>query len=67
MYFFCAADQEQLDKEINNLRGELKTKFNHLNEIQGMQLFQNKKTKKEKLKQTFLIKRFTGCVAEGET
>uniref|UniRef100_A0A8C7XJV8 p53 and DNA damage-regulated protein 1 n=1 Tax=Oryzias sinensis TaxID=183150 RepID=A0A8C7XJV8_9TELE len=28
-------DQEQLDKEINNLRRELKTKFNHLNEIQG--------------------------------
>ncbi|XP_034023245.1 p53 and DNA damage-regulated protein 1 [Thalassophryne amazonica] len=28
-------DQEQLDKEINDLRKELKAKVNHLNEIQG--------------------------------
>ncbi|KAJ3602690.1 hypothetical protein NHX12_030439 [Muraenolepis orangiensis] len=27
-------DQEQLDKEINNLRKELKAKVNHLNVIQ---------------------------------
>uniref|UniRef100_UPI0037E9280F p53 and DNA damage-regulated protein 1 n=1 Tax=Semicossyphus pulcher TaxID=241346 RepID=UPI0037E9280F len=28
-------DQEQLDKEINDLRKGLKAKVNHLNEIQG--------------------------------
>ncbi|KAK0156375.1 p53 and DNA damage-regulated protein 1 [Merluccius polli] len=28
-------DQEQLDKEINDLRKELKAKINHLNEMQG--------------------------------
>ncbi|XP_068598925.1 p53 and DNA damage-regulated protein 1 isoform X1 [Brachionichthys hirsutus] len=28
-------DQEQLDKEINDLRKVLKAKVNHLNEIQG--------------------------------
>lgn len=28
-------DQEQLDKEINDLRKSLKAKVNHLNEIQG--------------------------------
>ncbi|XP_019942051.1 p53 and DNA damage-regulated protein 1 [Paralichthys olivaceus] len=28
-------DQEQLEKEINNLRNGLKTKVNHLNEMQG--------------------------------
>ncbi|XP_030231358.1 p53 and DNA damage-regulated protein 1 [Gadus morhua] len=28
-------DQEQLDKEINDLRKELKAKVNHLNVIQG--------------------------------
>lgn len=28
-------DQEQLDKEINNLRKELKVKVNQLNDIQG--------------------------------
>ncbi|XP_041639215.1 p53 and DNA damage-regulated protein 1 [Cheilinus undulatus] len=28
-------DQEQLDKEINDLRKALKAKVNHLNEIQG--------------------------------
>ncbi|XP_068450775.1 p53 and DNA damage-regulated protein 1 [Clinocottus analis] len=28
-------DQEQLDKEINELRTALKTKVNHLNEMQG--------------------------------
>lgn len=48
MYVSCAADQEQLDKEINNLRRELKAKFNHLNEIQGIQHFQSNKTKNEK-------------------
>lgn len=28
-------DQEQLDKEINNLRKELKDKVGHLNNLQG--------------------------------
>ncbi|CAL1608854.1 unnamed protein product [Knipowitschia caucasica] len=28
-------DQERLDKEINNLRKELKAKVNHLNDVQG--------------------------------
>ena len=31
-------DQEQLDKEINDLRKELKAKVNHLNVIQGRPL-----------------------------
>ncbi|XP_075880828.1 p53 and DNA damage-regulated protein 1 isoform X2 [Nelusetta ayraudi] len=29
------SDQEQLDKEINNLRKELKDKVGHLNNLQG--------------------------------
>lgn len=33
----CPTDQEQLDKEINELRKGLKAKVNHLNEIQGME------------------------------
>lgn len=32
-------DQEQLDKEINNLRKELKDKVSHLNNLEGMYLF----------------------------
>lgn len=33
--FLFQTDQEQLDKEINDLRKRLKTKVNRLNEIQG--------------------------------
>jgi len=33
---FSCVDQEQLDKEINDLRKGLKGKVNHINEIQGM-------------------------------
>lgn len=34
--YFSSVDQEQLDKEINNLRKGLKAKVNRLNEMQGM-------------------------------
>lgn len=34
--FISSVDQEQLDKEINDLRKGLKAKVNRLNEMQGM-------------------------------
>lgn len=33
--YLCSTDQENLDKEINDLRKRLKAKVNRLNELQG--------------------------------